>query len=272
MALSIQYTEKGLKDLKYIVVELKLLKETQHRRDVKGLFMGVKTLQEKKGAVVLTNDPFVWLQKGNHVHMLNCTKYLITSIQTHKKGISSTTVYCLENQVLAMDRLRVIMKALKAENKLHSNGLIDIMKYTGVPEKMLEETAKDSQIKKGTIIPAASKEQSTGAASSTPSQNNKWLSGLREKKKVETTSFKRTTKYTITNALDAMQSKIEAIKNGTYVSPELDKIPADKKKSKVEGEGKSAFNSNATKDCGTMTDLTGFPGIDDDEFLPAGMV
>ena len=267
MALNIEYTEEGLKNLSYIAVELQLKKETQHRRTIKGLFLGVKRLQEKKGAVVLTDDPFIWIQCGNVVHMLNYTKYFISSVITNKTDITSTIPYKPENQVLAMERLRLMMKVMKAEKRTHYNGLIDTAKYTGIPEKMLEEMSEDTPISRGSIIPA-----STGKGQSTPlitgKADDRWLP---KKKEVHTTTFKRTTKYRITNALESMRAKIEAIQEGTYIPPELKEIPADKNIVEEVEKEEPAPKSAATENCGSMDDLTGL-GFDDDDFLPAGMI
>jgi len=271
MALGIEYKKGKLKGLHYIVVDLKLKKETLHRRDVKGLFIGVRSLYEKDAAVVLTKDPFIWIQKGEYVHMLNLTRYDVTTIEISDGSVSSSTIYTDLNQDLARERLQLLMDCVTSEKRVHANGLIDINTYKRIPEYLVKGVEEDSEIKRGTTtLPSQNKYTSSSSTTTKKTctgnkkQTQSWI------KKVHTSTFKRTTKYGIKNAMENMAAKIDAIKNGTYEAPQLKEIPGDKEKEEpADNTPKSAITENCGHVPAALAALASYSH--DDDLLPAGM-
>lgn len=216
----VDYTSEGLKDLKYVTVTVKL--KTSINLDTKGYFVGVRPIVDKDFSVAKAKDMYIWIYRKGSVHIFHLDYYYIDEIcfgLGDKSATSATKMYrnVEEDQKIAIDRLRDMAVAMRVNGAGKANGLIDYEKYTSVPT-----VVKNDIELKSTSKP----DGSTGSANYSTGQGayKQW-----EKKVVSTFSFKRTTRYPIVEAIEAMNVKIQEIKNDVYEPPKLKRIPADTK-------------------------------------------
>lgn len=218
-----QFTIEIMKDAKYVVVGM----EQKSDKDTKivGYFLGLRGLVDTNIQIVSKNDTYVWLMKGETVHILNLDQYEIVSIGIRVHG--SGTKYSASDDALSLSRLKIVQEALAVSGMVRPNGLIDVSKFTDIPADIKQEVEDDVKI---TYTDTGSKATTT-STHRPPNINRKavgYTASTYKKKEVSTTTFKRTSKYPITAALDRMYEKIVAMENDTYTPPKLPEIPGDK--------------------------------------------
>jgi len=215
MATKTEFKE-DLKDIKYVVVNANMKRDTTHI--IKGLFLGIGPLVENNTVLASASDIYLWLLKGKEIEVLSLEHWDITFIEisSHQRNRSFRGI----TQHTMTKRLEEVKEALKSENKLFENGLIDTSKYVDVPEEM----KKTSSYSVGDSSARSSTRTTTTTTTTTTT------------KKMETTFFARRTKYNITQATAKIHEKMQQLREGTYpldqvkrLLEELDEGEAKKK-------------------------------------------
>lgn len=222
------YTPEGLKDLKHVIVTMKLKDSTT--LDTKGYFIGLRPIVDKDFEMSKTSDLYVWIYRKGSVHMFHLNYYYVDEIHIGSGTKASKSILRSyrddgEEQELAVTRLKATAEALKQDGFSKENGLVDYEKYSDVP-KIIKEDIEIGKL--------ANKKDSSytrsGAAKYTPAQSNLYEGQNWQRKEVSTLSFKRTTRYDTMTALTDMDAKIQEIQADAYEHPKLKKIPADTNK------------------------------------------
>jgi len=195
--LVMDHNQNGLKNIQYVIINV-IMKESSGLV-TKGYFVGIKPIVTKDFDVAKKSDLYVWLYRKGAVQMFNLDYYYIGEIQIGmgvNANMSSTQMFndSDDRQSDAIKHLKNIVSALKKENIVKSNDLIDYKKYVNTPIGL---------------------------------KNDIEITQYYSQASIETTQFKRTTKYNVAKAIKAMNEKINEIKNGTYKPPKLKRIPAD---------------------------------------------
>lgn len=236
------FTLEGLKHVEYIVVKVALKKDKT--LSVKGLFAGYRALVGASIQIVNKSEMFIWLMRGDRIHILNADHWEITSIEIKKDG-SNAIIHSVPGQAKCIARLKDIMKAMEACGMTESGGLIDITKYKGMPKSLQEELdAPEMMGRKSRIRTGSQDNHSCGAFHGAGSgyggyyDQGQGYAGYTKpsSKPPETSEIKRTTKYPVTPALTRMKAKMEQIRQGTYKPAKLKGIPADKEEDDKESE------------------------------------
>lgn len=239
--LDIQYTKQGLKDLKYVII--KMATEPGQAEGIKGLLLGYGPLisDDKKHK----EDMFLWLYKDECAYLFNLDHYEIRMIEVALNKAGRTAEIKIYNDTLQNEALRRIItlkEALRDQSRIQNNGLIDISTYEAVPLSM-------NSAVKGAVNGKDADTELTEDKSWDSRNKTKWDSKNKTDspyvspytytpKEVETTYIKRTTRYSITEALTQMKEKIKKIRKGTYSPPKL------RKRSVAKEEEKQANNSD----------------------------
>lgn len=239
--LDIQYTEEGLKELNYVVVDIK--PKEGHDPNVKGFFLGIKTLTHENDDNKFTKELFIWVYKSKNVSILNLKRYFVSSIEICINNMmrrTQTTHFKKDESSASLAKLHTIQSALINQKRIKTNGLIDVSTYKFLPPYIINtigEVTKNHISGSNTNITTSEKKTLF-----TQNKAHDWYNQpttTYKPKEVETSMIKRTTKCSVEEALSTMKAKVEEIKKGTYQSPKLKKIPADcKKKDKKEDEKK----------------------------------
>lgn len=239
-----EYTPEALKDLKYVVLTIKLKDSTN--LDTKGYFVGIRSIVDKDFEVAKTEDLYVWVYRKGSVHMFHLGYYFIDElvIGFGDKGLSSSTQGFNDeekDQKNAVDRLRKLALALRENGAGKANGLIDYEKYDDVP-KAIKEDVEVGEVKSTTNNRSGGVNYSGGQRS--PLYGGHGAAGYGYggytgtthksyvRKEVSTFNFKRTTRYNVPEAIEAMNAKVQEIREEIYEAPKLKRIPADSMKAK----------------------------------------
>ena len=226
------FTTEGLKGIRHIVIEV-VARTDKNGAKIVGYFLGIRGLIDINTQMVNKSDLFVWLMKGDTVHMLNLGHYEIDSIIINLNG--SVTKHSAYKEEVNIQRLKDVQEAMRAYDMLRPNGLIDTDKFTGVAELLKNEVENDIKPSYKSVTKTATRSSSFGTNSHVyPGTYHNKATTAYKKKETETFVIKRTTKYPISSAMGKMKIKIEAIKEGTYKAPKLAEIPADKKSKEEE--------------------------------------
>lgn len=227
------HNQNGLKNIQYVIINV-IMKESSGLV-TKGYFVGIKPIVTKDFDVAKKSDLYVWLYRKGAVQMFNLDYYYIGEIQIGmgvNANMSSTQMFndSDDRQSDAIKHLKNIVSALKKENIVKSNDLIDYKKYVNTPIGL----KNDIEITQSKADTPNSHNRSSGVNYSVGHQPrvNTGTAGFvgtsyYSQASIETTQFKRTTKYNVAKAIKAMNEKINEIKNGTYKPPKLKRIPAD---------------------------------------------
>lgn len=230
-----QYIKDKLNDLKYAAVTIKT-KDENISTSIYGLLLGYRTLtSDSNSEHTKTDEPFVWIYKKKCVYLYSLKYYEIISIEIAigSHGKTSQVSNFKEKQEEAVESILEIIKALKKQDKIQSNDLIDVYKYESLPIELkndLEET-KQTGIQQ-TRTPYVS----DGNSIVDLYKNSNSYTPVYKPKSDETLFMERTSKYSIIEALKKMEEKIKRIKDGTYQPPKLKKLSADKEKSVEEDD------------------------------------
>lgn len=207
--------KEDLKDIKYVVVDANMKRDTTHV--IKGLFLGIGPLVENNTVLASASDTYLWLLKGKEIEVLSLEHWDITFIEISSPQRNRSFRGVTQHSMIK--RLEEVKEALKNDNKLFENGLIDTSKYVDVPEEM----KKTSSYSVGDNSARSNTSSTTTATTATT-------------KKAETTFFARRTKYNITQATAKIHEKMQQLREGTYpldqvkqVLEELDEGEAKKK-------------------------------------------
>jgi len=250
------FTIEGLKNIKYVVVGMSA-KADRKGPVITGYFLGIRGLVDINTQMVNKDDLFVWLMKGETVHMLNLGHYEVDSLDINVNG--SSTKYSAYKEEVNIQRLKNIQEAMKTYDMLRYNGLIDTDSFTNVPEATKKIVEDDIKPEYKPTTKTNTRATGTTGYSYTGVQHNAQhtrSTTAYKKKEVGTFVIKRTTKYPISRALEQMKIKIEAMKEGTYKAPKLAEIPADKEsKEEKKKEDKSKSTEQAH-----MEEVYGYPG------------
>lgn len=259
--LDIQYTEKGLKELNYVVVSAKVRKGSDP--EIKGLFLGIKPVEQEEAG--LPTDLFLWIYNNNTVFILNLEHYIVSSIETciHEYAKKSQTISFKDSeQCSAAAKLHIIQNALVEQKRIRSDGLIEVASYKSLPEYLAKMALKPNNSTQTTPTPPYKRnrriynhkthqwENSRKEVTGFHSANNYAGVGgyYADKKEVETSLFRRTTRYSAEKAIADMKIKIEEIRSGKHKPTKLKRIPADSiKEEKKEGATESQMTDNMTE-------------------------
>lgn len=230
----IHYTKKGLKDLNYVIINVK--PRSGDDPSTKGLLLGVRSL-DRTGDKEGDPDLFVWVYKNKTVFILALKYYHINTLEVciDKEAKKSQSTYFTEAQDLAaLAKVHIVQQVLNDQNRTKDNGLIDISTYKHLP-KYLAEIVKDSSTAEEKQFDS-SNSKTTGTPNTGLYRKPTYTSTVKE---VGTSTIKRITRYPTEGAMLAMKDKIEEITAGTYKPPTLKKVPADdikeeEKETKVE--------------------------------------
>jgi len=230
--------QKELGELKYVTVELSLNSSKTTR--ILGLFVAIRKLVSKDTGLVRKDETFIWLQKGRHVHILNLDYYNFETLEVGygpQESASNMRKWTKLNQQGTVDWLNTIVDSMKKHKRSGESGLINTSTYAGLPGALAKEVASDSLYKN------AEKDSITApATNNTATITTKATAGYtpikKVKKVVSTYEIKRTTKYPISGAIEKMKIKVQQIRDGVYVAPELPTIPADKEEKEADAKKK----------------------------------
>lgn len=221
MSTETTFTHEGLKELKYAVVELSMMKNPNVT--IVGLFLAIRPIVETDTPLVDKSEKFVWLLKDDHVHMLSTKHYKIGSIEIGLGKDAKMHKITAYQQRLSIDRLEAILYTLKHQERVDDNGLIDISTYSDIPgalKKLVGSASTFTEIARKPVISTVASTTSKAATGYTPV--------TRAKKVVSTTVIKRTTKYRIYDAIEKMRVKTQDIRDNKYEPPDLPVLEADK--------------------------------------------
>jgi len=222
---------ENTEDIEYIAVRA-VLKKNREKAE-RGLLAGYRPLVDTNTQIVGKDDMFLWLVRGNDVHMLNLDHWEISYIEYKHKG--SGTVTHSMSQEKSLETLELIIEAFRKRDITDSFGLIDIDRYENVPEVLKHEADPKTSHNRsgGQSVPVgnsacddvygpywggyAASRAAGGYAGVTTTYN----------RKPTTTLFKRTTRYDVHAALERMEKKVEQLRSLIYKPPKLKKIAAD---------------------------------------------
>lgn len=229
----IGFKKSDVKGSKYIIVEVSLKRDKSNR--MKGLFLGCQPMVKEHTQLVSKDEEFIWLYRGENIHMLNTAHYDIMTFEIDKYG-SKISYAAGTKQGEYIDRLKLIQNVYEDDNKTLKSGLIDVEKYT-VPENV----KKDLEVVEKKNITTQTNQSHIGSIyNRNRSGACNYSTTNYKKKEPSATVFNRTTKYPITPALDRMRAKVEKLRNGEYKPPKLPKIPADEEEKKEATKSKAA--------------------------------
>lgn len=249
--LDIQYTETGLKDLNYVVVSGK--PKTGSDPEIKGLFLGIKSIeQEEKG---LSDELFLWIYNNSTVFILNLKHYTISSIEVCvgdpvKK--TQTINFKDSEHCSAVAKLHIIQNALGKQNRTRTDGLIEVATYKRLPEYLIKMAPKADNTR--TSYNRNRREYNPTRKRWENEKGEPYTgyvgSANYHSKEVETSVFRRTSRYPAEEAITSMKAKIEEIRAGKYKPTKLKEIPADniKEAGKEKGSEKTAGNMTDEED------------------------
>lgn len=234
-ALGSGFTQPDLKEIDYVIVSASLKKDKNVK--VAGLLFGYRPLVKADTQIVSQHEIFLWLIKGDEVHILNSLHYNIDYIQIAHVGGSPTSYSTINDEINAR-RLTAIMEALQKQNKTDENSLVDLSKYGKLPKRLEEEVSKPSFVTSSSESKSASR---SGGQVYDDDYNGPYTGygagqnySYTKKKEVSTSVIKRTTKYPISSAIDRMKEKVEQLRQGTYEPPKLAPLPGEKEEEKKE--------------------------------------
>ena len=238
--LDIQYTEDGLKDLNYVIIDAK--PKEGHDPNAKGLFLGIKTLSrgEDTGSDDETKgELFIWIYNAKTVLILNLKHYFINCIETSTLNRTQSVHFRKNEASACLAKLHTVQAVLISQKKIKPNGLVDLSAYKSLPTDFTEITSKTTETDKD-ISGVSSGIKTSFSDQNWP--NNKSATVAYKSKEVETSIIRRTTKCPAEEALTIMKAKIGAVKGGTYKPPKLKRIPADHKKKDKEEDNKEGVD------------------------------
>lgn len=223
--LDIQYTKEGLKDLNYVVINIKPKKGDDPH--IKGLLLGIRSLDHTG-----EDNPelFVWVYRDKTVFILALRYYSISSLEVciDEKTMKSQFIYFEETQSLtAVAKIYVIQKVLGDQDRIKQNGLIDVSTYRHLPEYLTKMIGDDNIVggKQEKDNTAGTNSRATSAAGINHNRSSTYTPYVA--KTVTTFVIERATKYSIEEAILAMGDKVREMRAKTYQPPILKKIPAD---------------------------------------------
>lgn len=223
-----QYTREALADLKYVAIDIKIKDDTTEA-GIYGLFLGYKQLTFDENENTKTSEHFLWIYSKKCVYLYSLKYYEVKSIEISLGDGGKTTQF--ENfagkQTEAVKNILEIVGALRSQNKIQSNGLVDVYKYESLPLNLKEHLECSTE----TIAPTGNTYNHNVNASLYGNVNRRSYTPQipYKRKEIGTFFIERTTKYPVEEALEKMKTKIESIKNGTYNTPKLKKTLEDKK-------------------------------------------
>ncbi len=219
MSTETAFTHEGLKELKYAVVELSMMKSPDIT--IVGLFLAIRPIVETDTPLVDKAEKFVWLLKDDHVHMLSTKHYKIGGIEIglgKDVKMHKLTAYQQEQSI---ERLEAIVETLKLQKRVDDSGLINVSTYSGIPGALKKLVGSAS-----TFTEIVRKPVSTTTTTTTKATG--YTPVIKAKKVVTTAIIKRTTKYPIYGAMEKMRVKIQSIRDDEYEPPDLPVLEADK--------------------------------------------
>jgi len=229
-----QYAKDGLVDLKYVAIDIKI-KDDSTEAGIYGLFLGYKSLTFDDDDDVKAVEPFVWIYSKKCVFLYSLKYYNIQSIEISLGDNGKTSEFSnfINRQPEAIESILEIMKALKEQDKIQSNDLVDVYKYEALPAILKDHLDYSTNV----VTPPTNNIYTSKTA--TDLYGNRHNRSFMQRsvpyrptykpKETETFFIERTTKYSIKEALEKMKEKLEKIKDGTYQPPKLKNTLEDKK-------------------------------------------
>ena len=247
-----------LKDIRFVVVELKLKKA---ELVTKGLLVGYRPVVDRDLDLVGVNDKYVWVFKAGCVHMFSTDYYAIAAVEVACGKVKEEQAELRSfkedagQQTDAKIFINDIMDALKKADMVQYNGLVKHTAYT-VPDRFKDLLHDDVKTDTNTSTHTGAH---TGARTGTAgySTAHKPHTGVHRtvgkqwvRKEVSTANMKRTTKYGRVKAMVAMNDKFKLLKENVYVPPRLAKIPDDDLAEKNDTTKSTDTNYNYADCCG----------------------
>jgi len=240
-----QYAKDGLTDLKYVAIDIKTKDETI-KAGIYGLFLGYKALTfDDDDKDTKTSELFLWIYSKNCVYLYSLNYYEILSIEISLGDGGKTTQFSnfANKQAEAVECILEIVEALKRQNKIQPNGLVDVYKYEALTSNLKEHLKYSSKVT--TPIGNAISNRSTTPNLYGNRNNHSYTPPIKyEPKETKTFFIERTTKYPLEEALEKMKEKIEKIKKGTYRPPKLKKT-LEGKETTVEKDDDEDYTANS---------------------------
>lgn len=207
---------------------------------VHGALIGIGKLSGLTALADVDVD-YIWLGSGSRcdqIEILSTEDFTILSInvgiakQQYNDGVHSISYSANAQLNLAHAKeLYNHMKSIKDALMDGESDLIDVAKYSGIPNALKESIAKCSDILDGTdsLKASTTSQRPTDTRSVVQGDYHHAACGylgraqstIYASKKVSTSYFKRTTKYPITAAIEAMRKKVEALEKGVYKPPSI---------------------------------------------------
>lgn len=214
-------SKDDLGNLKYVIIEVELHRQSADK--IVGYFMGYRPLAHENLAIASKDEMFLWLSKGEHIHLISLEHYKLSIIRVGT-GVVNTRILCTDSWAKAsiVAELYEIVEELKKRNWVDETGLIDVNKYTDVSRALKEEVEG---------INYAPQQQQPVYGHNRSGAQYSGSTVLYPKKEVHTSTLKRTSKYNASEAIDAMKAKVQAIRDGKYEPPKLKDMPKDKEES-----------------------------------------
>jgi hypothetical protein len=243
-----QLENKSADDIKYVAVEMS---SNEDKEDITiGLFMGIGSLMDFSNEIIQAGEEFIWLSRGNQIHMLNLDQHSIDTLHIGESGSNNIiSNYSLSTtQSASKEKLTGIHRLMKDAKRTLMGDLIDVDVYEvrdDIKEKVGKIRAESKP--KSTIVTTPTKPKTNADRSEygyyrSAAYGHAHTAGYSatRKKEISTTMFKRTTKYPISTAIESMRKKVEEIKQGSYKPPKLAKIPADGEEKEKESKALEA--------------------------------
>lgn len=218
------------KDIKHIIV----MTHSTSSPVFRSLFVALQPIStDPKNPLAAYEDKFVWGYAKKALWLFNLSKYSIASISVQIKAEVSARGYIdtPDSQKEAKEVLTILYTKMADAKRLTPMGLIDFRTYT-VPDAWKKEimdddeaTTKNYNRSGGASLPVAQSHNGYNPHACGYSPNT--VTTVYKRKEVSTTTFERTSKYDVTEAMKNMEAKLAAVKAGTYEKPKLSKIPGD---------------------------------------------
>ena len=203
-------SKNDLENIKYVIVEVQLNRQSTEK--LIGYFMGYRALAQENTAIASKHEMFLWLNKGDQIHLVSLDHYKLVNIRM-STGVASTRILCTDawTSGAIVAELIAIADELKKRGWSDDTGLIDTSKYTDV-SKVLKEEVEGNEQAVARPIYGHNRSGASYEGGSTASY---------PKKEVHTSTIKRTSKYDAAAAIEAMKAKVQAIRDGKYDPPKL---------------------------------------------------
>ena len=232
-----------IKDIKHVIVKVR--PKVYKDNEIEGILVGYMKLDNPTSVVPSQNETkFVWIYRESYVYLINPTHYEIDFITVSKKTNTQEINNFTNRKNEALEFIEFIISSLESEGKIQSNGLVDVSKYDGVPDKIMKG---ESNINNNWKSKWSGNNIYKGY---TPYNNNVYQPVNNIIHEPEISLIKRSNELPSEESLNEMWLKIKSIKEGKYIPPKLKEIPGDKEDTDADDDDKDdkKLNNAMTKE------------------------